>query len=1193
MKNFVHLHVHTEFSLLDGATKIKDLVAKVKENGGSSVAITDHGNMYGVLNFYATCLAENIKPIIGCEFYISKNLSKKTGKEDIGHLILLAKNDEGYKNLLKLNSIAFVDGFYYKPRIDYEVLAEHSKGLIALSACLAGHIPNLILQGRKDEAEALALKMKNMFEPGDFYLEVQNHGIPEQQECNIGLIELSKKLNIKLVATNDVHYVEKTDAEMQDALMCVQMGKTIYDPDRMKFPSDEFYLKNRSEMEQSFIGLEEALDTTLEIADKCDVTIKSKAHGDIRGVDNKYVLPANDNLIPVFKPENGMNSSEFLRKITYDGINKKYKKVTPEIIERVETELSLINELGFVDYFLVVWDYVNWADKNKIPVGPGRGSGAGSVVAYAINILRMDPMKHDLIFERFIHRERVSMPDFDVDFCYYRRADVIEYSRQKYGASNVALIITFGTMATKNAIRDVARVMGMPYSEADKITKEIPLKTPEGIKGPALRYYFGKTGKPENDKFILPAIKNIYDNDDLAKKVVDLAIKLEGFPRNTSIHASGVLIAPGPVDNYVPLSRSGDDICTQFDMVELEGLGLLKMDFLGLRTLTDIDKTIKYIKELHDIDINLDEFEYNDPKVFELISSGNTYAVFQLESGGMIKFFKDLKPTNMEDIIAGIALYRPGPMDSIPKYIFNKRNPEKITYDHPLLENILNVTYGCIIYQEQVMKVFQVLGGYTLGQADNVRRIMGKKKVDKMPLEREKFIFGWKDPKGIKDIPGCIKLGVSEDIAEKVFAEMASFASYAFNKSHAAGYAYLTYQTAYLKCYYEVEFLACVLNNRITNLDEVKKYVTHAMSEKIEVLAPDVNKSQTYFSVENGKLRFGIGALKNVGLNVVNSIIEERENNGEFKSFEDLLKRISSQALNKKCLESLILSGALDLFGHTRSTLMASYQLLVDRILKDKKSKEMGQFSLFDNADFAVEDTFNYPTLKEYNKETKLKYEKEIMGIYMSGHPLNDYLDKYKSFTLTSDQLIPEIESDEFDEPRQFAIEDGSPVICGGILIEVRKHIVKSSKQTMAMLKLEDIYGIIELIVFPKTYSKIRDKLIEDSLVTVSGKISIRDGEAPSVICDNIIPWQNDLNKNPNDQIEIVGKKLYLKFDMLNNELYNSVYDLVEEYMGNNDVIIKCTSRNKNYKLPQGVSINNYLINALNGLLGEENVVTK
>lgn len=1247
VKKFVHLHVHTEFSLLDGAAKIKELVAKTVKQGGNAVAITDHGNMYGVIEFYGECLAKKIKPIIGCEFYISNDLHKKNGKEDIGHIVLIAKNDEGYHNLLKLNSIAFVDGFYYKPRIDYKVLEQYSTGLICLSACLAGHIPKLILQNRMDEAEALALKLKNMFDDGDFYLEIQNHGIPEQLECNIGLLEISKKIDVKLVATNDVHYINKEDAEMQDVLMCVQMGKTIYESDRMKFPTNEFYLKSREEMELAFSGFEEALDATQEIANKCDILIRSKSFGDISGVDEKYVLPANQNYFPEFTSPDGLTNYEFLRKITYEGVAKKYKNITPETKERIETELSLINELGFVEYFLIVWDYIRWADEQNIPVGPGRGSGAGSVVAYCINIIRMDPTKHDLIFERFIHRERVSMPDFDVDFCYYRRGEVIEYTRQKYGASNVTLIVTFGTMAARNAVRDVARVLGVPYSEADKITKEIPFKSPDGVYGPVLKYYFGATGKSENDKYIIPSLRTLYESDDTIKKVVDMAIRLEGFPRNTSTHASGVLIAPDRVDNFVALSRNGKDITTQVDMKELESLGLLKMDFLGLRTLTDIDKTLKYIKELRGIDIDIENLNYEDQNVYELIGSGNTDAVFQLESGGMKKFFHELRPTSLEDIIAGIAMYRPGPMDSIPKYLKNKRNPAEIKYAHPLLENILNVTYGCIVYQEQVMKVFQVLGGYTLGQADNVRRIMGKKQASKMPAEKEKFIFGWKDPRGKNDIPGCIKLGVPQEVGEEVFSEMAGFASYAFNKSHAAGYAYLTFQTAYLKCYYEVEFLTAVLNNRITKIDEVKKYITHARQEKIKVLPPDINKSETYFSVEDGGIRFGIGALKNVGLALVDDIISERKQGGEFASFEDFVKRVSSQALNKKCLESLILSGAFDSFGHTRSSLIQSYQFLCDRIMKDKKTREIGQYSFFDNETITVQDSFVFPKIKEFNETTKLKFEKEYVGVYISGHPLNDYLDKFKDFTLTSDQLVHNSDDDEtgfetdaeynniisnkndyngeadefYDVESSASLYDGMPVTCGGILSEIKKLFTKRNKQEMAMVKLEDLYGVINIIIFPKIFATYRNQIIEDSLVTISGKISLRDSDGPIIICETITPWEiKDVNeKNKNDVVsgrgsngtlylddEIIGsnngnefsekiqkiQKLYLKFDTKNVDLYNQVKKVLKKYSGNVKVIIKCTSRNQPLKFPLNIRINNYLFNSLNGLLGEENIET-
>lgn len=1184
-EKFVHLHVHTEFSLLDGAAKIKQLVALSAERGNKAVAITDHGNMYGTLQFYTECLSHGIKPIIGSEFYVCEDHKQRGGKPVLNHLILLAKNNEGYKNLLKLSSISFVDGFYYKPRIDYNLLEQYHEGIICLSACLAGSIPQMILQNRLEDAEKLALRLKGLF-GDDFYLEIQNHGIEEQKIVMVELAKMSKKLGIKLVATNDVHYINKEDAEMQDVLMCVQMGKQIDDPDRLKFQTQEFYLKTYEEMALAFQGYEEALETTVEIADKCDVVIKSKLHGEL-GLEEKYVLPASKNYIPQYQPENGMTCFEFLKDMTYKGLYKKYKNVTPEILERAESELTIIHDLGFVEYFLVVWDYINYARNHDIPVGPGRGSGAGSIVAYAISITLIDPLKYDLIFERFIHKERVSMPDFDVDFDYDRRGEVIEYVRRRYTNSNVALIVTFGTMAAKNALRDVARVLRMPYSEVDKISKEIPDKLPEGIKKPpVLKYYFGVTGKPENDKYIVPALKKMYDEDQFLRRIVDMAVKLEGFPRNTSTHAAGVLIAPDRVDNFVPLSRNGDDITTQYNMIELEQLGLLKMDFLGLRTLTDIDKAIKYVEKIHGVKIDFYDMEYDDPKVYELISSGDTDAIFQLESAGMKKFMKELKPDCLEDIIAGVSLYRPGPMDSIPRYVKNKQNPDKIVYAHPCLEPILNVTYGCIVYQEQVMKVLQVMGGYTMGQADNVRRIMGKKKVEKMAYEREKFINGWKDPSGKSDIPGAVALGVPREVAEQVFSEMESFASYAFNKSHAAAYAHLSYQTAYLRCYYEIEFLTAVLNNRITNADEIKKYVTYTRKQGHEVYPPDINKSETYFSVENGKLRFGLGALKNVGVQLMEDVMAERTNNGPFKSFDDFINRVSPQALNKRCIEALILSGAFDTFGKSRSQLMAVYEIAVDKVSKDRKSKAKGQFSLFDNMDIKSQDETQFPDIREFNRETKLKFEKDILGVYISGHPLEEYMDKYKDFTLTSDMLEPETIEEEDETKYIYSLKDGTPVTCGGILSKVKKHITKADKKEMAMITLEDIYGTIDVMAFPKVYTKYKDVLKEDDLFTITGRISIRDGEAPVVMAESFVRWSAPALKE-----EQKNQKLCLKFDMQNKALYDKVYDTLLSYKGNSEVFSKCTTTEKKYKMPLKVNVVNHLINELNGLIGEENVI--
>ena len=1193
-KKFVHLHVHTEYSLLDGATKIKELVKTVAERGDGAVAMTDHGNMYGALQFYAECLKYGVKPIIGTEFYICHDYTRRDNKADMAHIVCLAKNNQGYQNLLKLNSVAYVDGYYYKPRIDYDLLEKHKDGIICLSACLAGHIPQYIVEERYEEAEELIKRLKGMF-GDDFYLEVQDHGIPEQREVNIKLIEYSHKFDIKLVATNDVHYLTKEDADMQDILMCVQMGKNYDDPNRMKFSTQEFYLKTREEMEEALGGFDDAFDTTLEIADKCEVVIRSKGFEDIPGIDKKkYVLPANENYIPAYNSPDGLTNFEYLSKLARDGLPKRYKVITPEIQNRLDTELEIINELGFVEYFLVVWDYVNWARSHDIPVGPGRGSGAGSLVAYTTGITLVDPLKYDLIFERFIHRERVSMPDFDIDFCMDRRLEVVDYVREKYGKDNVAMIVTFGTMAAKNAIRDVARTLQMPYSDAEKITKEVPAKMPDGLTHPpVLKYYFGKTGNPDDAKFIVPALKQMYDNDDFVKRVADMAMKLEGFPRNTSMHAAGVLIAPSRVDDYVPLARNGEDVTTQYNMTELESLGLLKMDFLGLRTLTDIDKALKYIKAIHGVDVDFYDMDYNDPKVYELISSGNTDAIFQIESGGMKNFMKNLKPDCLEDIIAGVALFRPGPMDSIPRYIKNKHNKDAIEYAHPLLEPILNVTYGCIVYQEQVMKIFQVLGGYNMGQADNVRRIMGKKKKDKMAYEKEKFINGWKDPEGKKDIAGCLALGVPKDVAEEVFGEMESFASYAFNKSHAAAYAYLTYQTAYLKCYYEVEFLTAVLNNRITNSDDIKKYVTYARSEGIEILPPDINKSRTYFSVEDGKIRFGISALKGVGIGVVDSIIEERKANGPYEDFEDFLKRVSQQALNKKCLESLILGGAFDSFGITRSALMASWEYLVARVAKVRQDRARGQTSMFDTG-ITIEEKYDYPKIKEFNKETKLRFEKEYVGVYISGHPLNDYVSKFKDFTLTSDMLDYDepVEGMEEDAPvvveeNESQLKDGMEVICGGILSEVKKKFTKS-KQVMASIKLEDIYGVIECVAFPRAFDNNEKYLQEDSMVTIHGKLLLRDGEKPNVAIDKVIPWTA---QQPVEEENL--QTLYLRFDLTNHEIYEKVVEIVGEYEGRSPIVVRCIVQNKTFKFKYTCHVNNYLINQLNGLLGAENVVVK
>ena len=1203
MGDFVHLHVHTEYSLLDGIARIKKLVEITKERGYSAVGITDHGNMYGTLQLYEECIKAGIKPILGCEFYICNDLYKKQGKDDIGHIILLAKNNVGYHNLLKLNEIAFCDGYYYKPRIDYKVLAEHSEGVICLTACLAGHVPQFILQRRFDEAEALILKLNSMFAPGDFYLEIQNHGIPEQKIVNEFLAEMSKKHKIKMVATNDAHYLYKEDAEMQDVLMCVQMGKFLDDPDRMKFSTNEFYLKTYEEMKEAMVGFEEALDTTIEIANKVDVVIPTKSLGEVFGVDERYKLPTSKNYIPVYKTDTGEEPYEFLRRISYEGLHRNYKEVTKELIDRMEMELGIIKEQGFVEYFLIVWDYIHYAQSVGIPVGPGRGSGAGSLVAYCSGITKIDPIKYNLFFERFINKERVSMPDFDVDFCMDRRGEVVEYAKRRYGVDHVANIVTFGCMQAKNAIRDVGRVLRIPNSEVVHITKLIPNKLPDGIKKPpVLKYYFGTTGKPENDKFIIPELRELYDNNEDVKHIADMAIKLEGVPRNVSTHACGVLIAPEPVSNFVPVAISEGQRVTQYNMIELEHLGLLKMDFLGLRTLTDIKKTCDYVFENHGVKIDFYDpnFTYDDQEVYGMLANGNTDAVFQLESAGFKKVMKELQPNCLEDIVAGVAMYRPGPMDSIPRFIENKHHPDNIIYDDPCLEPILNVTYGCIVYQEQVMQIVQVMGGYSMGQADNIRRIMGKKQVEKIDQEREKFINGWDDPSGKRSIPGAVKLGHDKKVAEKVFDEMKEFAKYAFNKSHACAYAHVTYQTAYLKHYYETEFLTAILNNRITNADNITKYVSFARTEGIEVLPPHINKSFSYFHTEGKAIRFGLGGLKHVGTALTDLIIKEREEHGEFKSFDDFITRAVGVGINKKAIECLILSGAFDCFGKFRSQYMSVYEKAVERAVKEKKSEQIGQISFF--GDFGgeqLQDLIDYPDIKEFNKKTLLKHEREIIGVYMSGHPLQDYTKKFERFDLTSDMLI---QDDDFQrEENEYEVDagdvlydssdlqDGQPFTCGGIITEVNMKRTKTGK-SMCYVKLEDLKGTLELTFFANAVTKYRELLEEDNLVTVKGHINIREGRAISAIGEAVFLWKEEDERNEKN----AGKqRLFLKFDTKNPDIYSKVKNTLASYSGDTKVIMKCSSTNKAFEYQQGVLINNYLINELSGIIGSENIVVQ
>ncbi len=1188
-KNFVHLHVHTEFSMLDGAAKIPQLVKKVKALGMPAVAMTDHGNMYGAIHFYKACKKAGIKPILGCEFYVAKDLHYKVGRPKLAHLILLAKNDEGYMNIARLNTIAFRDGYYNgKPRIDLETLEKHTEGVIALSACIAGDIPQAILNRDYEEAERLILWFKERFKD-DFYLEIQNHGLTEELEVYTKLKEYSKKFNIKLVATNDAHYIDKKDAEMQDVLMCVAMGKSLDDPDRLKFDTDEFYVKSYDEMLQVFPAEEEALLNTLEIAEKCNFDF----------VFGHYLLPKYD-------APNGMDTTEYLKQLIDEGLVKRYGTVTKEIRDRADMELGVIIKQGFVNYFLTVWDYINAAKSMGIPVGPGRGSGAGSIVAYAIRITDIDPLKYDLFFERFLNAERVSAPDFDIDFADDRRADVIQYVRKKYGDPRVVKIVIIGRMKAKGAIKDVARVLKIPFAEVNKLTKLMPNVATKDTN--MLLKWFGlyepdvEKGEKRED-FLIQDLVDMYNTDPQIKRLVDLAIQCEGMPRQPGTHACGVVIGMDALEKFIPLARNGEDITTQYEGGDLEELGHLKMDFLGLRNLNDINKAKIYIKENYGVDIDFSNCTYDDPNVFKLIASGNTKAIFQLESGGFQKFMKDLQPTCLEDIVAGVSLYRPGPMDSIPKYVHNKHNPQDVTYAVPELKQILEVTYGCIVYQEQVMQICQKLAGYTLGRADLVRKMMGKKKIKDMELEREVFLYGKDDSDGKAAVDGAIKRGVPEEIAKDIWDQMKEFAKYAFNKSHAAAYSCVTYQTAYLKCYYETEFLTSVLNNRITTSDEVSDYITYAREEKIKVLPPDINKSETYFTTKNKEIRFGLAALKNVGIGVCDLICEERNKNGNFKSLEDFINRMDAKVLNKRCIESMILSGAFDCFGKTRSQLMRVYPTIVNRASADRKVVERGQISMFDTIlkDDAINDV-EYPNIPEFDETEKLKLEKEVVGIYVSGHPLSKYIDKYNGFNLKSDMIKVNNDSDDeegMEEGQMLedsvmndnGLTEGMRVTCGGMITYLKRSMTKKNEE-MGFVTIEDLYGTIECIVFPRAYAKFKKLLVEDELVTISGKLNFRDGESPCVIVDNVTLWKDEENNSTSDKVQspIVNKTktLCLKYDLTNSELSNDIFQTLKSYPGNSEVIVKCTKQNKAFKLNIKVNTDSFLISELHAYIEDE-----
>ena len=1072
MSKFVHLHIHSEFSLLDGANRIKDLPVRAKELGMDAMAITDHGVMYGAIDFYKACKKEGIKPIIGCEVYVAprSRFDKEPNIDNkYNHLIILAKNNQGYKNLSKLVSLGFTEGYYYKPRIDLEILEKYHEGLIVLSGCLAGSVNQALLNGNYEKAEEIALWHKRVFGE-DYYIEIQNNGIKEQVLSNQRLIELARKLDIPLVATNDAHYLKKEDAYNHEVLLCIQTGKRMSDADRMRFDTDELYVKSPEEMIEYFRAFPDAIENTVKIAEKCNVEFEF----------GHTILPNYD--VPSEYPTH----FDFFRKLCDDGIKKRYgENPSKEILDRAEYEISVIKKMGYVDYFLIVWDFIHYAKTHGISVGPGRGSGAGSIIAYAIEITDIDPMKYDLLFERFLNPERISMPDFDVDFSDTHRQEVIDYVSRKYGNSHVSQIITFGTMAAKMVIRDVARVLDVPYSEADTLAKMIPNELHITI----------KKALEENKE-----LKEKYDTDETVKKVLDIAMGLEGMPRQASTHACGIVITKEPVDNYVPLYVRDGQISTQYIMTTLEELGLLKMDFLGLRTLTVIQDTIELVKQNRGIDVEFDK-DMSDPKVYKLWQEGKTCGIFQFESQGMTNFMKELQPDCLEDLIAGVSLYRPGPMDQIPRYIKGKKHPGHNEYTHPRLEPILNVTYGCMVYQEQVMQIVRDLAGYSLGRADLVRRAMGKKKLDVMAKEREIFIHGQVDENGNVVVPGCVRNGIDEESANKIFDEMAEFAKYAFNKSHAACYAVVAYRTAYLKAYYPAEFMAATLNSFLGNLDKIPQYIDECKSLGITILKPEINKSNSKFTVEDGKIRFGLGSIKNVGITPVETIVKERKENGEYKSFVDFCERISDEGVNKKCIESLIKAGAFDEFEQTRSTLLASFEGIIDSIQSEKKKGLAGQVSMFDLGTESQKEELNemkytFEEHEELPTKELLSLEKEMLGIYISGHPLEKLRNQIEMQTNINtielkklgEQMTTNLDEDNLQiQNEKPKYHDGQNVKYAGIITSIKKKYTKNNK-IMAFVTIEDLYGTAEVIVFENAYLKAGKSLVEENIVMVDRK---------------------------------------------------------------------------------------------------------
>ena len=1175
MKDFVHLHLHTEYSLLDGATKIDEVFKLAKEQGQSAVAITDHGNMYGVVYFAEAAFKVGLKAIIGCELYMCNDMTKKDPRNNAyEHLVLLCKDDVGYKNLIQLVSNAYIDGFYYKPRSDYKTLAKHKEGLVCLSGCLAGRVAQLLLNDRYEEAKAHALEMKELFGE-DYYIEIQNHLIDEQIKINPLLIKLSKETGIKLVATNDVHYLKREDALMQEVMMCINTQTTLDDPRHMKFDTNEFYLKSREEMEALFPNMPEVLDVTVEIAEKCS--------GNCIKLNKKGVPERDASLVPGYQPPNGMTPYEYLKMLGEEGLKKKYKEITPEIRERFDYELTTIADMGYLEYYLIVWDYINYAREHGIPVGAGRGSGVSSIIAYSIGITDVEPLQYSLIFERFLNKERVSMPDFDVDFDPEGREEVIEYVRDKYGRDKVAQIVTFGTLASRAAIKDVARVMRIPYAEVDRITKLMDGKH-------AIPELLGFKKHKKDGDVTVRELKELYQSDPTLQNVIDMAMKLEGMPRNISEHAAGVIICNKVLSDHIPLARNGDDIVTQFNMKIDEQMGMLKMDFLALKTLTDIKKACIYIKENKGITIDFAEIGYEDKAAYDLISSGDTDAVFQLESPGMKKFMRELHPDNLEDVIAGISLFRPGPMDSIPKYIKFKTNPATMEFKHELLKPILTVTHGVIIYQEQVMEIVRKLAGFTFGQADIMRRAMGKKDMDEMARMKNIFIYGEKNEDGSMKTPGAVANGVPAEAAEDIFDEMAGFAQYAFNKSHAAAYAVLAYQTAYLKAYYPHEFLAAILNDRIDKIDEVTKYVIYLKERGIGVLQPDINNSKAFFTVQGEDVRFGLVGIKGVGLSAIESIVKEREENGPFVSFEDFISRADIKVLNKRLIENLIFAGAFDCFGKTRSQLIYVYEGLMDRASAMAKERESNQMSLFGGALASYNTlTVTYPDVMEYDDKAKLSKEREVLGVYVTGHPLTKYMHSFRRFSFKT-ELLQYYEEDEDGNRTYTEIEDGQRVEMGGIITSLARKTTKGGS-SMCTITLEDVYGGIECVFFPKAYEKFKHLIRAEAIVSVAGKLQVRQGQKPSISIDKFEEMQLEetplsstakKHESENSKSQWLGITIADGLESTKEE----VLETVSYYPGDIQVAIKFNGK---YLKAGKVRKCNGLIAELKNIVGEDN----